>query len=128
MILISGEALIDLIPDPDKANAYDAVLGDLEAILAIWKTVKNSSLRHASRTHGVNVAWLHDMFKRPEYRLDYQPTVGQRSDIFAKAFTTAAAWRRYCELIGICMSIVVGRGWGGGGADPDLGRAGSYFA
>ena len=27
MILISGEALIDLIPDPDKANAYDAVLG-----------------------------------------------------------------------------------------------------
>ncbi len=27
MILISGEALIDLIPDPIKANAYDAVLG-----------------------------------------------------------------------------------------------------
>ena len=27
MILISGEALIDLIPDPVKANAYDAVSG-----------------------------------------------------------------------------------------------------
>jgi fructokinase len=27
MILISGEALIDLIPDPIKAGAYDAVLG-----------------------------------------------------------------------------------------------------
>jgi len=27
MILISGEALIDLIPDPDRANAYDAKLG-----------------------------------------------------------------------------------------------------
>jgi fructokinase len=27
MILISGEALIDLIPDPIKSNAYDAVLG-----------------------------------------------------------------------------------------------------
>ncbi|HVP97821.1 MAG TPA: carbohydrate kinase [Roseiarcus sp.] len=27
MILISGEALIDLIPDPAKENAYDAVLG-----------------------------------------------------------------------------------------------------
>jgi fructokinase len=27
MIMISGEALIDLIPDPVKANAYDAVLG-----------------------------------------------------------------------------------------------------
>src|SRR5277367_6179166 len=27
MILISGEALIDLIPDPVKADAYDAVLG-----------------------------------------------------------------------------------------------------
>ena len=27
MILISGEALIDLIPDPERADAYDAVLG-----------------------------------------------------------------------------------------------------
>jgi fructokinase len=27
MILISGEALIDLIPDPTKASAYDALLG-----------------------------------------------------------------------------------------------------
>ena len=27
MILISGEALVDLIPDPIKASAYDAVLG-----------------------------------------------------------------------------------------------------
>ena len=27
MILISGEALIDLIPDPDKDARYDAVLG-----------------------------------------------------------------------------------------------------
>jgi fructokinase len=27
MILVSGEALIDLIPDPDKASAYDAVRG-----------------------------------------------------------------------------------------------------
>ncbi|RBP14266.1 fructokinase [Roseiarcus fermentans] len=27
MILISGEALIDLIPDPERENAYDAVLG-----------------------------------------------------------------------------------------------------
>jgi fructokinase len=27
MILVSGEALIDLIPDPIKASAYDAVLG-----------------------------------------------------------------------------------------------------
>ena len=27
MILVSGEALIDLIPDPIKADGYDAVLG-----------------------------------------------------------------------------------------------------
>ena len=27
MILISGEALIDLIPDPAVENRYDAVLG-----------------------------------------------------------------------------------------------------
>ena len=27
MLLISGEALIDLIPDPVKAMSYDAVLG-----------------------------------------------------------------------------------------------------
>ena len=27
MILVSGEALIDLIPDPVKAGAYDVALG-----------------------------------------------------------------------------------------------------
>ena len=45
------------------------VMEDNDATIAIIKTGKNPALRHVLRTHGVNVAWLHEMFQRPEYRL-----------------------------------------------------------
>jgi len=73
-------------------------------------------LRHSSRTHGVNVAWLHEVFQNPDYRLYYQPTLGQCSDMFIKQFTIAVAWRHACDLIGIIIGDVGGRSRGGGNA------------
>ena len=49
MILISGEALIDLIPDPDKANAYDAVLGGSPYNVAIGLARLGSQTAFVSR-------------------------------------------------------------------------------
>ena len=89
---------------------------DNDATILIIKTGRNPALRHISRTHGVNVAWLHEIFQRPEYRLCYQPTLGQCSDIFTKPFTTAAAWRHACDLIGVLPGEVAGSGRGGGNA------------
>ena len=47
------------------------VMDDKDATIVIIKTGKNPALRHVSRTHGVNVAWLHETFRRPEYRWYY---------------------------------------------------------
>ena len=49
MILISGEALIDLIPDPVKANAYDAVLGGSPFNVAIGLARLGSATAFVSR-------------------------------------------------------------------------------
>ena len=49
MILISGEALIDLIPDPAKDNAYDAVLGGSPYNVAIGLARLNSKTAFVSR-------------------------------------------------------------------------------
>jgi fructokinase len=49
MILISGEALIDLIPDPVKANAYDAVLGGSPYNVAIGLARLGSQTAFVSR-------------------------------------------------------------------------------
>jgi fructokinase len=49
MILISGEALIDLIPDSDKQNAYDAVLGGSPYNVAIGLARLGSKTAFVSR-------------------------------------------------------------------------------
>src|SRR3974390_3246096 len=49
MILISGEALIDLIPDPEKENAYDAVLGGSPYNVAIGLARLGSKTAFVSR-------------------------------------------------------------------------------
>ena len=49
MILISGEALIDLIPDPIEANAYDAVLGGSPYNVAIGLARLGSQTAFVSR-------------------------------------------------------------------------------
>ena len=49
MILISGEALIDLIPDPLKASAYDAVLGGSPYNVAIGLARLGSQTGFVSR-------------------------------------------------------------------------------
>ena len=42
------------------------VMEDNDATIVIVKTGRNPSLRHVSRTPGVNVAWLHEVFQNPE--------------------------------------------------------------
>src|ERR1700683_2530785 len=49
MIMISGEALIDLIPDPVKADAYDAVLGGSPYNVAIGLARLGSQTAFVSR-------------------------------------------------------------------------------
>ena len=97
-------------------SIWDMILEDNDATMLIIQTGKTPTLRHISRTHGVNVAWLHEVFQRPEFRWRDQPTLGPCSDIFTKPLTAAAAWRRACDLVGIISDDVAGKGRGGGSA------------
>ena len=49
MILVSGEALIDLIPDPDRENAYDALVGGSPFNVAIGLARLGSQTGFVSR-------------------------------------------------------------------------------
>jgi hypothetical protein len=53
------------------------VMEDNDATIVIVNSGRNPSLRLVPRTQGVNVAWLHEVFRNPDYRLYYQPTLGQ---------------------------------------------------
>ena len=60
---------------------------DNESTICIIRTGKNPTMRHISRTHGVNIGWLHDVFQQPYIHMEYVVTTLQRADIFTKAFT-----------------------------------------
>ena len=83
--IVSIEMAIRTLGIP-ALHVWDRILGrgvgldvmeSNDATILIMKTGQYPTMRHMSRTHGVNVAWLHEVFQRPEYRLYYQPTLGQ---------------------------------------------------
>ena len=83
MILISGEALIDLIPDPVKANAYDAVLGGSPYNVAIGLARLGSRTAFVSRISADGngealLAALADNGVNLEFRLARCPAVHPR--------------------------------------------------
>ena len=52
----------------DREAGVD-VMEDNDATILIIRSGRSRSLRHISRTHGVNMARLSEVFKRPEFRL-----------------------------------------------------------
>ena len=66
---------------------------DNESTIAIIKTGKSKALRHVHRTHGVQKAWLHEVFRDIEQlTLNHQISAGQCADIFTKVFRDAKSW------------------------------------
>ena len=59
-------------------------------------------MRYLHRTHGVSVAWLHEIFKSKKYLdLVYETTDRMCADIYTKAFTDKAKWTAVCQLINV---------------------------
>ena len=77
---------------------------DNESCIKIIEKGDSIALRHLNRTHGVSLAWLHDVFSRiKELALTYCETAKQSADIFTKPFTSVAKWKHAVSLI--CMVV-----------------------
>ena len=109
-------------------DLWDAVLGrktklqfleDNQTMITVCQTGKNQQMRHLGRTHGVQVASLHQCFKRPEIELLYITSNNQAADIFTKGFTDPVKW---AEVMGLIQHVTPNIYWksavqetGGGG-------------
>ena len=65
---------------------------DKQSMIAVARTGKNPTMRHLERTHGVSVAWLHEMFKRDEYALVHELSSKMAADICTKASLEACVY------------------------------------
>ena len=77
--------------------------------MIVAETGRNPSMRHIGRTHGVQIGWIHETFKRGTAVLHYVPTDKQRADMFTKMFREVAKWNSAVELIGM-LSVPVSDG------------------
>ena len=67
---------------------------DNEAMIQVCRTGKNPTMRHISRTHGVNVQWLHDAYTRLLFKMNIAKTDEQVADIFTKHFPEKGSWKK----------------------------------
>ena len=74
---------------------------DNKAMLDIIRTGRNPMLRFLSRTHGVSVKWLHEVYMRDDVHAQYMVTSLMAADIFTKGFTDARIWTSLCEQINV---------------------------
>ena len=49
-------------------------------------------MRHMSRTHGVNVMWIHDLYHKGIFGMTYTRTEAQRADIITKTLNNKVKW------------------------------------
>ena len=62
------------------------LIEDNESTNQTIKTGKNPAMRHLTRTHGVHVSWLHDLWKRNIFGVTNTRTEAQCADVFTKTF------------------------------------------
>eukprot|EP00972_Heterocapsa_arctica_P037163 5471650-Heterocapsa_arctica.AAC.1 len=61
-------------------------------MIRVVETGRNPTMRYLQMTHGVSVAWLHEIFKNKELDLNYELSSRMCADIYTKAFTDAILW------------------------------------
>ena len=58
-------------------------------------------MRHLSRTQGVNIGWLHDLYKKELFNVMYSRTEAQCADVFTKCFKDLPKWEQAYRMIGM---------------------------
>ena len=78
-----------------KMNFYE----DNQSAIKIIESGYSQTLRHISRTHRVNLAWLKDQFTKLNIDMKYITTERQAADILTKHFVDRLKW--YAALLAI---------------------------
>ena len=77
------------------------LMEDNESTFQIIKTGKNPTMRHISRTHGVNIQWLHDAYQRQLFGMKIAKTDEQVADIFTKHFRESDKFKKAVSDINV---------------------------
>ena len=96
-----GLPALDLWEPVLQRTVQLTLIEDNESTAAIIRSGRNPTMRHLSRTHGVHVNWLHDLYKRKVFGVVYTRTEAQCADVFTKAFRELPKWQQAIRLIGI---------------------------
>ena len=70
-------------------------------MIGVVRAGKNPTMRHLERSHGISVAWMHDVFQANYVSLAYEVTAKMAADIHTKAFRDGLSWQHACQLINI---------------------------
>lgn len=73
---------------------------DNQAMTRVCRTGKNLVMRNLLRSHAVCVAYLHELFQRPENQLQHEQSERQATDFYTRAFHNVDAWEHILRLIG----------------------------
>ena len=74
---------------------------DNQTMIGVVRTGKNPTMRHLERSHGVCIAWMHEVFQEGYVGLAYEVTAKMAADVHTKAFKDGISWVHACQLINI---------------------------
>ena len=80
-------------------------------MIEIVRTGRNLTIRQISKTHGVAISWLHELYEDRDVRMRYISTSMMAADIFTKEFTVRATWETLCQQCNIVPSTPSEQGW-----------------
>ncbi len=74
---------------------------DNQTALRVVETGLAPTMRHATRTHRVNVGWLHERLQAGQIALQFVETQKQRADILTKVICGRQKWQQLLALVGV---------------------------
>ena len=75
---------------------------DNDVAIRVIETGRNPTMRHMSRTHGISVSAIHELFVAGKFEVEYVPSALQAADIFTKSFSVPLQWQSVCRLVNVC--------------------------
>ena len=77
-----GLPALDLWETALRRSVMLTLIEDNESTAAIILPGKSPTMRHLSRTHGVNVSWLHDLYAEQAFGVIFTRTEAQCADLW----------------------------------------------